>query len=674
MEKALDLQAGCRQGKRGLFYPRMALSNLKKNGAFTFPFLLTCICSAVVFYLICTLSGMQSLDQVSGGWQLRSILSMGTVVLGLMSGVFLLYTNSFLIKRRNKELALYSILGMEKKHIAAVLALETLYLFLGSLILSLLVGSILGKLMFLLLLNLTQMPISLEFTLSPVAIFITTVWFLVVFSIILISNLFRVQVSSPMQLLNRQKQGEKEPRASWLITLAGLLSLGGGYYLALSVKGASDALLLFFPAVLLVIVGTYCLFTSGSIALLKLLKKNKKFYYKSKNFISLSGMIYRMKQNAAGLASICILSTMVLVTLSSTTALYAGQKDSLQQFYPQDLTLVLSDGLSQEKAAALDKLLLEAAREKGVQVKDGYSYYSQRISAVRQGGSFSSYSRQDLENADIAAATCGIRFLSLEDYNQMTGESRTLSAKELLVFSNRADYGLPSVTLAGQEYRVRDELEKIPMVHQKLPYGGAMDDLYYMVLPDWNAIEQAVTAFHNPEMTTSKSYLLACNLEGDDEAILSLAGALAERDGIQVSSLHQSKSDFYSLYGGLLFMGIFFGVVFISATVLIIYYKQISEGYEDRERFHILQKVGMDQNMVRGTIRRQILTVFFLPLACAIVHMIFAEGIIPKVLVSFNMTNIGLTLACTGATILIFAIFYTAVYLLTARTYYKIVH
>lgn len=652
-------------------YPRLAIQNLRKNANTYFPYMLTSFCSVVTFYAMLSLTDNPGIAQMPGAEPLKAILTLGNVVIGLFAAILLFYTNGFLIKRRKKELGLYSILGMEKKHMARVLFYETLITAVVSLVLGLLGGMLISRLFFLILVNITRLDTPITFHISVPAVTTCATVFGLVFALTLLTNFRQIHLANPITLLKGGQTGEKEPKASWFLTLIGVLALGGGYAIAQLVQSPLDALLLFFLAVILVIIGTYALFTSGSIALLKLLKRSKRFYYKPRNFIAVSGMIYRMKQNAVGLANICILSTMVLVTVSTTVSLYVGQEGILHSQHPMDISITSKEDEAGMAAVAADARAL-AARS-GVTLENPVAYRAISFMAVRQGNSFVK-ERPNAIATDIVEQIGMVKLVPLADYTRLTGDKETLAKDELLLFSNNEAFSAGTLDLAGHAYRIKKELDTLPMADK---LNGRLQTTYYLIVPDLAGIAPVADLFTEPDQSVVLS-VFETNLVGSENDIRAYGEALRTQvrgtyPEMYFTSLHLARQEWLGLFGGFLFIGIFLGLMFMMAMVLIIYYKQISEGYDDRGRFEILQKVGMGRAEVKATIRRQILMVFFLPLAVAAVHILFAFRVICKLLVIFSLIDTGLVLLCMAATLLFFALLYWLTYTVTAKTYYRIV-
>jgi len=650
-----------------MLYLKLAITNIKANGKTYFPYVITCICTIMMFYIMHALSVNKGLEGVSGSESLKTILYFGTIVIGIFSAIFLFYINSFLIKRRKKEIGLYNILGLGKKHIAIVLLYENVFISLFSLVIGLIGGVILNKLMFLVLLKILDFAVPFGFAVSIPSMKITLIVFIGIFTVTLISNLFQIHLAKPIELLKGGEHGEKEPKTKWLMTIMGIITLGTGYTMALTVKSPLSALNLFFVAVILVMVGTYCLFTAGSIAILKLLRKNKKFYYKTRNFTSVSGMLYRMKQNAAGLANICILSTAVLVMISTTVSLYIGMEDGLKARFPRNVTINAS-GISENQTKKLNEIIELETKE--TKINNKVNYASEGFIASRVDDTFLLKKAKDAFSSDSYFLVT----IPLSDYNRLEGKNVTLQDDELLIFSTVKNYGKNIITIQDKSFKVKEELASIVIMNK-----NALDIVgtYILVLKDVEAVRNINAAV--PGTISVPLYRVDFDMEGTDKEILSFTDKLNQDfskeilSPVSIGSAAGSKESFFAVYGGLFFLGIFLGALFLMATVLIIYYKQISEGYDDKERFNIMQKVGMSKAEIKKSINRQILMVFFLPLVFAVIHIAFAFPMIAKLLATLNLINVPLLRMCTVVTILVFAVIYAVVYFLTARVYLKIV-
>ncbi len=655
------------------FYPKLAAGNMKKNARTYVPYMLTCIITVAMYYIVKSLSQNPGVKEMIGGGYLSELMFIGSHVVALFAVIFLFYTNSFLVKRRKKEFGVFNILGMEKRHLAWVLGWETAYLALGSLVLGLLLGIIMDKAMYLLVGKIIGGGVPLGFFVSARVIGQTVQIFAVIFLLICINAIRQVHVADPIALLQAGNAGEKEPSTRWLLALAGLVSVGGGYYIAVTVSDPVASLLLFFVAVVLVIIGTYLLFTAGSIALLKILRKNRKYYYRTRHFVSVSGMIYRMKQNAVGLANICVLSTMVLVMVSTTTSLMIGMEDVVRERYPADIMVYFKGDAPQGNQAYIEAIRA-LQRERGLAVKNEMAYLYLGLSASNE------YKYEESHEIGVTSALDymdELFLITLEDYNAVMKERKTLEEGEVMVYSNRTSYDLPVFRLLGREYRVAEKLDSFVGNGQ---YSANMSNTVYIVVPDREALLEIYDAQREllGENARGIRQVYGFDMDADEEEQNAFYNDLLDcmaQNGISAvtEARAEARSSFISLYGGLFFIGVFLGVLFVMATVLIIYYKQISEGYDDRERFSIMQKVGMSRDEVKSAIHSQVVTVFFLPLIVAGIHVTAAFPLISKLLVLMQLTNTKLFIACTGACFLVFAVMYVFVYNLTARTYYRIV-
>ena len=673
---------------RSFFYPKLALSNINKNSRFYYPYLLTCIATIAMFYVMAMIANNDGLTQMPGYEALTSILGFGTVVVGIFSAIFLLYTNSFLIKRRKKELGLYNILGMEKRHIARILLNESIISGVFTLILGLITGIIFSKLMFLILFYIIKfsVPIGFEINLFPVITTVTLFSFINLFTLLI--NIIQVYLSKPIELVLGNNTGEREPRSRLWLTIIGLISLSSGYIIAIVTESPLSAIGLFFIAVLLVILGTYCLFIAGSITLLKVLRKNNLFYYDKKNFIAVSSMFYRMKQNAVGLASICILSTMVLVMVSTTVSLYVGVQDILELRYPSDISIELYNPVNNEESH-LKEQILNYMQENAIEDSVLVSYQDFRLVLSQE----DSHVLLKKGNQTNKVQNTLIRIMSYDDFQSMQDKSYVLKDNEVLVYSNHTNIN-DAIEIFGKEYSIIGNIDSVPYIDS---YKYMMDDVYLLIVKDqaeYDLIFNKQFEVYG-DQSSKQIYYILMNLLGDNETKLNAyeglmtkigqlsyeytneSGQLIIRDSsnrdIYVDSRQASESTFYSIYGGFLFLGLFLGLLFMCATVLIIYYKQVSEGYDDKERYSILKKVGMSFEEIKVSIKSQILIIFFLPLSFAIIHIAFAFKMITKLLLLFNLTNVSLFLMCTIITLFVFSIIYAIVYGLTAKAYYRIV-
>ncbi|MBU3186768.1 FtsX-like permease family protein [Clostridium estertheticum] len=652
------------------FYFKFAKTNLKKNSKTYLPYILACISAIIMFYTMDCIVLNEGLDKIRRAETLKMILKFAVKVIGLFSIVFLFYTNSFLIKRRKKEIGLYNVLGMEKKHIAKVLSIETLIVAAISLVLGILGGIIVGKLMFLILINLTKLDITISssFSISVPAIIQTIELFSIIFAAILIGNLLQVKLTNPIELLKGGQKGEKEPKTSWILAISGVIELAVGYGLAMYLESPLKAFTTFFIAVILVIVGTYSTFTAGSIAFLKMLKKNKKFFYKTKNFVSVSGMIYRMKQNAVGLANICILSTAVLLTISTTVALYAGQERSLKIAYPLDVSISIGNATAIGKDRVAN-MIKEEAHKSDVTLKSQVEFDDKELMTLQDKNSFKTAKADVPDVSDIKS----IHLYTLEAYNKMEGKDVALKDNEVLIFSVGKEFNYDSIVINGKKFKVKGKLNKIKIANKN---KNNLIDEYRIIVKDMNFLKDTHEE-KNAKGFVNATHRIAFDIDGNKEDTIkfcdSLKSHINDMKNSSFQSIYTAREEFYINNGGFIFIGCFLGLLFTMGIVLIIYYKQISEGYDDSERFKIMQKVGMSKKQVKNTINKQILMVFFLPLAVAAIHIAVAFNVVSKILSLFGPFSTSTLILAISGTVVIFAVLYAAVYGLTAKTYYKIV-
>lgn len=659
------------------FYTKLAFTNIWKNRRIYVPYILTCILTVMMYYLVRSLSVNPGLKEMYGGYSIASTLRLGTSVIGMFALIFLFYTNSFLMKRRQKEFGVFNILGMEKKHLARMILTETALVTVISLGLGLGFGILFDKVMFLLICKLAGSEISLGFFISGGVVLSAIKLFCGIYVIIYLKSVYTIQISNPIELLRGSSTGEREPRAKGLLALAGAVCLGAGYGIAVTVKNPIASMGMFFVAVILVIIGTYLVFTAGSIVLLKLLRRNQRFYYQPGHFISVSGMMYRMKQNAAGLANICVLSTMVLVMLSSTTSLMFGREDMIHLRYPNDF-IIHSMGDTADQNDRLFRRIEEICAEEGISTENKAEYSYLLFMADEQGSWFETDAQKIKMEEDFSRFR-SLFFIPLSDYNASSGQSQDLKGNEALLFSNYEPYEEPVLGIFDREYQISGYLEEF--------FGNGASETniitsYYLVVTDAEFEKLAeIGSIETEESGTEQVYYgFDTPVSGERQEVLEDKIISAMADGeygddfkAYLETRVGNRKEFMGIYGGLFFLGLFLGTLFIMAAVLIIYYKQISEGYEDRERFEIMQKVGMTQTEVKQTIRSQVLMVFFLPIVMAGIHIAFAFSIIRLLLAVIGMVNVKLYLMCTVAAFLVFVVLYVIIYSLTARTYYKIV-
>lgn len=674
--------------KKG-FYPRLALNGIAKNKRLYIPYILTCVAMVTMQYILFFLQHTGTLAEVSGVETLRSIFSFGSYVVALFSAAFLFYTNAFLMRRRKKEFGLYSMLGMGKKNIGRILAWETLLVLLTALGVGLIVGIALSKLAELTLIRLVRGNVHYTLAVSSESVLSTVIVFAVIFVLLLLNTLRQVWQSSTIALMHSESVGEKPPKANWLLGLAGVLVLGAAYYMAVTVEDAYSALVWFFVAVLLVIAATYLLMTAGSVLLCRILQKNKAYYYQTKHFVSVSSMAYRMKRNGAGLASICILATMVLVAVSSTASLYCGAEDSLRTRYPRQINIQLtmrsSEGLEAARVAALREKIDQIMKECGAQPKNITDYRMVSLSGFYGDGAFMT----DAQTGSGISGQAELHLIPLDDYNRMTGKNTALAADEALLYTYRMKYPQDTIGLSGgRTLRIKEHLTSFDM------HGSAaavMLPTAFLVVRDMPALLELVGFAAKNDLYSRWAYGFDTALDSagqielrgridralkqvktDEMADGSSETPVALRE-IHVESREMERADFYGMSGSLFFLGILLSLVFLFAAVLIIYYKQITEGYEDESRFDIMQKVGMTDQEIRSSINAQLKTVFFLPLVGAGLHLSFSFPMIRKLLMLFNLNNARVFMFANIVCFVGFMLIYLVVYRLTSGAYYHIV-
>lgn len=668
---------------KGIF-SRLAKQNIRNNKSTYIPYMITCIFCIAMIYMMEFLRDCPTLDQaVRQADEVRMIVFTGEIVVEIFCIIFLIYSNSFLMKRRQKEIGLYNILGLERNHIGIVMFLETIITSIGSLAGGIAAGIIGSKLALLLLLKLLHIPSVLGFYISVKGIFTCLFMFGIVFLMILFLNLAKIHLSRPVELLRGNNTGEKEPAAKWLMALIGFICLGAGYYLAVTTESPIKAITIFLLAVILVMAGTYLLFTAGSIVILKFLRRRKSFYYRTGNFISISGMLYRMKQNAIGLASICIRSTGVLLMISMTVSIYFGMNDIMLNRYPYDVDMSVTS-ISEEECQTAIEAFEKAIADNKVPVEKSVEEIYLDIVCSKNGDQILIKPTNTIRNSDSVLV---LSLLNQAEYERLTGISANLNDGEIFAWYPSA-VQKDSVTVDEKEFTVKKWMDKNPLtcgedavsdnavlvvtdedfkkfdemrteMYKGVSSAPAGEDLTLHLGLDITGSEMEKIEFGTPVMETVKD--------------LKKSGGLSENAWIISGIRQQEYESYYADNGSLLFIGIFLGSLFLMGTAMIIYYKQISEGYEDQKRFEIMQKVGLSRREVRSSVRRQILMVFFLPLLMAMLHITMAFPMIRRLLLLFGMTNTKLFIGCTAGTVLIFAVVYGLIYLITARSYYHIV-
>lgn len=659
-------------------YTKLAITNIKNNRQFYFPYLLTGIITVAMFYIMCALESNPGIQSMPGAKNLGLILRLGIGVIGIFAVIFLFYTNSFIIKRRKKELGIYNILGMEKRHIAKILSKEAFFTAIIAIGGGLVTGVLFHKLACMLLYRMIGFNGGITFSFSKKGVMITAILFAIVYLLTYIYDLFQVQLANPIELLQSGNKGEREPKTKAIMAVLGVLCLGTGYFIAITTKNPIKALTLFFVAVILVIIGTYLLFTAGSIALLKILRRNKGYYYQTKHFTSVSGMIYRMKQNAVGLANICILSTMVLVAVSTTVSLYVGVEDIMKERYPNEINISAYYDTGAPAEDSIAPIVEKSVKESGRKIRHEEDYLELYFAAIKDQGQYS----LDKEKVKTAGdRVSGFVVLTREDckkkYNEEIPE---LAENEVALFTIKKT-DMDTLVLENRSYHVK-EIKQFQNTEDFETIADIMDEYYYVIVNDVQDMERLWQLQKDiyQENSSSISRQVRLDIDGDSEQkkecfenIKTALGPEQAKARILIDSRQSSLDEFYQIYGGFLFLGLFLGILFLMITVLIIFYKQISEGYDDKERFSIMEKVGMSNDEVKATIRSQVRTVFFLPILMAAIHVGMAFPMIKRLLSLFGLSNTALFAGCMAGTILVFALIYLLVFLKTSKTYYKIV-
>lgn len=629
----------------------------------------------MMYYMVSSLSMNPNMMNMIGGDVMQQILSLGIYVITVFAVIFLFYTNSFLIKRRKREFGLFNILGMEKKHLSIVIALESMIVFLVSMVLGIGIGILLDKAFYLLIAKMLNASIALGFYISYQSIVNSIILFLIIFVLMYLFSLIQINLSNPIELLHGDQHGEKEPKTKWLLAIIGLICLGTGYYMSVSIQDPVTAFAFFMVAVILVVIGTYMLFTAGSIVILKLLRKNKRYYYKTNHFISVSNMIYRMKQNAVGLGNICILSTMVLVMLSTTISLWVGMNDIIETRFPRDITVSINSVDSNQALYTIDDMNY-AIEQAGIQTEDELVYRTLSVSAFNQGNTYT-FGNENMSLQDISNVVV-LYFITLDDYNRTEGTNVSLAPDEVLVFPSGKQFDHKTIDIASNIFKVNGILDSIKadsnysanLQNSMFVIVDSMDTLFMIDDLQKQAYGDNASYIHTSyDFNLSKSEEMSVK-EATDALIANYPG---DTTYMMVDTQEGNYEDLLSLYASFLFIGIFLSFLFIMATVLIMYYKQITEGYEDKKRFEIMQKVGLDKREVKKTINSQVLTVFFLPLVVAAIHIVFAFPMIEKMLRLLYLDNTNLYIMTTVICFGVFALVYVLIYFLTSKVYYGIV-
>ena len=665
------------------FYSKFALNNLVKNKRFIIPYVLSTIFTIMSFYILSSLAFGDNLNKLPNGIEAtKQVLSLGIIVIAIFSTIFLFYTYSFLVKRRVREFGLYAVLGMTKKQIAKILVLETIFIAITTIVVGIGLGILFDKLMLLILLKLFSATVTFGFSITPIAVVFSVLLFGGIFFLLLLYTVIKIARLRIVALLKDENKGEKEPKSRWILAIIGLGLIGYGYYTAQTVQNPIKAITVFFFAVIAVIIGTYLVFMAVSITVLKIMKNNKNFYYKPKNFISVSGLLYRMKRNAVGLANICILSTMVLVTMGSTSALYAGMEKSYNERFPRQL-MIAGYNSTNEKLKEIENNAKLSAKEAGTEVQDLVSYNSLPMVGRLVEDKFNFESNLGIDLANVKM----IVVLQLKDYNKFANKNKTLESNEIFLHvDKKGEYNHQTISLNGIEYKVKEKLAEFPGTIGS-DSANIMDTYYVVVKDEKEATKLAtkLTELSSKELekrgisiqtgTPTLQNYVAFNIKDTtkEAKVIENFKKLEKQSGIEIEGKEENKLTFRGVFASFLFIGVFISFIFVISQVVIMYYKQISEGYEDKGNFEIMRKVGITDKQIKQSIRSQVLLIFFSPLIIATLHTIVAYPFIEKILRLFLITDSSIFLQALAVTIVVFAIFYLIVYAITSKIYYRII-
>ncbi len=669
----------------GKLYFKLAKTNLSNNKPFYIPYIISSIITVAMLYMMSFLSDNKGLNKIMGADSLAIIFRLGVGIIVIFSYIFLFYTNSFIIKRRKKEIGVYNILGMEKRHLSKVLFVETIYSAIISLVCGIIVGIAFSKFILMVLYGIIGIHKTVEFFVNIHGIILCVVSFGILFLLTFLYNFMQIKLANPIELLRGTNVGEREPKTKIFMTIVGVVCLAIAYYIAITTENPLKVLTLFFVAVLLVIIGTFALFTAGSIALLKLLRNNKKFYYNKRHFMAVSGMLYRMKQNAAGLASICILSTMVLVVISTTVSMYVGIQDELMARYPNDVCVTVDYNSVIDKSSEIEKAIFDEIDSAEVKNKKAFSYLS--VFVGQKGDDFTTDKEHlSYQNSYLFYILSKDDFIKID--NSFKDKIGNISKGEAVVVLNKK-YDKKDIKIFGKNYKVNKSFEHTE--DNDLYVISTLNGLGYIILDNDESVQELYDMQEKMLGKGANYYTNKIRFDFKSGNKKQKAAAYKKIDNVVkkyfkenkndkkeissywVESRQENEQNFYLLYGGLFFLGIFLGTMFLMVTVMIIFYKQITEGYDDRERYQILEKVGMSSREVKDTIKSQIRMVFVLPIFAAAVHVTAAFPMVNRILKMLNLNNEKLFAGCLAATIIVFAVIYYLVFKVTSRAYYKIV-
>lgn len=674
--------------KNRLFF-RLALLGIRNNKKVYIPYILSCIGTVMIYFLIHSLSCSENINNLAGGRNLLLGFSLGKFIVAFFSFLFLLYTGSFLFKIRNKEFGLFNILGMDKKGISKVIFFESVIVAGVSLSGGILLGVVLSKFTELCLLHFIRAEINLDFSFSGEAVIYTLLIYTVIFAVLCVRSLFSIRRSTALSLLRSDKKGEKTPKGNVLIGLAGLILLIAAYFISIYIKEPLSAMLLFMLDIMIVIAATYMLFIYGSVVGCRLLKNNKNYYYQKKHFISVSSMSFRMKRNGAGLASICILSTMVLVMISSSVSLYFGADDAINAKFPQCNTIRIYfdnlEGFRESNASMIKDVLEKTVADKTLKQDHTVDFRYAEMHAILNEDKVESSIDNNVSLVTVASNAYDFYFIDEATYNRLSGKAVTLSESEALMTTLKNSVSTQRMNIGGKELHIVGQCDDFP--HLGTAFVSAMPSVF-LIIKDFSVLENAAKPVsengsvpfdfiyyygYDPQIEETASEMISLQKEALADTDYPFLKMVENEPLFYGDCLLEERDDFYSTFGGLFFFGILFSILFIFAAAMIIYYKQISEGYEDAARFEIMKKVGMSDRDIKKSINSQILTVFFSPLLFGGLHLCFAFVPIWKILQLFNLQNLGLVVLVTAASFVIFGLCYTLIYKITAKAYYDIV-
>lgn len=664
-------------------YRKLAFTNIKNNGSLYLPYIISGIVTVAMFYIMMFLNNSKGLEKIYGSSYLTSIMALGVGIIAVFSYIFIFYTNSFIIKRRKKEIGVYNILGMEKRHIAKVMGIETVTVAFIAIIGGIMTGILFSKLSILLLYKILAVKETVKFEINFSTIINTLIVFGILYALTLIYNMMQIKLANPIELLRGGNVGEKEPKSKWLMAIIAVGCLAVAYYISITTENPLKVLSLFFVAVLLVIIGTYLLFIAGSIVFLKMLRKNKKFYYNKKHFAAVSGMIYRMKQNAGGLASICILSTMVLVIIASTVSLYIGLDDELKTRYPMEAVTYVDYHKVDDNVDSVRDHIKQIIEDEGRTITDEKTYEYFNMMTKQADNRLEKTSENDIwGNGTYVNIVTKDALCELEDTFDEK-DIPELDDNSVAVYGMKK-YNYDSINIMGRGFDVKES--KYYKIKKDAYISSGFTNEYYIVVNNMDTLTQIFDlqkevygdrafTFRNTigfDFDGTKQQKIDC-VNKINKYLVSDAKKEIGSGTAYVEGRAENEEAVYTLYGGLFFLGIFLGAMFLMVTVMIIFYKQTSEGYDDKDRYEIMEKVGMSNAEVKKSIQSQVRMVFFLPIVTAAIHVAAAFPMLRRLLVMFNLTDTQLMIECMIGTLLVFLAIYYLVFKLTSRTYYKIV-